>query len=192
MRPRTKAQRPHSVGPHDSESEFADEAVSGGPELSGLYSEAPSEMGLPMLGGALAQAYALDDLHLDDDGGNTSDSSDVTDLRVEDDVTHIATALLKLKQSAGRRRAATAAAASASAAAALMWASNNNDPQVLASAAADAAMGLWPDGGFGGFGGLMQGAGFWDAEEHCEEEEDRGHGGRRQSKVRWGQEMMPV
>ncbi|GAX75303.1 hypothetical protein CEUSTIGMA_g2748.t1 [Chlamydomonas eustigma] len=140
----------------DSESEYLDEAVSGGPAISGLYGDpdAGSE-GMPAVyqapGESLA-GYNLRRALLSGDGyekrashlsgtfphvasrfvaqpegsdlnasgmyqaevsgidaagsamvgaeeaGDTSDSSDLTDLRVDDDVTHVATALLKLKQ----------------------------------------------------------------------------------------------
>ena len=216
----------------DSESDFAEEAVSGGPEISGLYSTVPS--GLPHnitpavsqqgaaeaeggdpdrgVGGGLALPLAAAYLDLlphnpyaataeDDDDGNTSDSSAVTDLRVDDDVSHVATALLKMKELERRRVSSALAAQSSAAAAALMWASNNNDPQLLAAAAAEAAMGFWPDGGFGfalgpdgelpflhGGGGGGGGAGggahrYWDDDDGVEDDDDP-FGSRRRSKVR--------
>ena len=206
----------------DSESDYAEEAVSGGPEISGLYSTVPaalrqhitpavSQQGEGACGAVDADAgidggsvvplaaayldlmpnnYAAGD-EGEEDSGNTSDSSAVTDLRVDDDVSHVATALLKMKQLEGRR-ISSLASQSAAAAAALMWASNNNDPQLLAAAAAEAAMGIWPDGGFGfslgADGGLHQSVsggafGHWGDEDGGEDDEEE-YIARRRSKVR--------
>ena len=145
------------------------------PALSGVMlmpGAGGSDLGLPhpVIGGMVVEGGGGAG---DVDSGNTSDSSDVTDLRVEDDISHVATALLKIRRQVARRaaRAAEAEMANqAAAAAAFAWAQT-----------ADMS---WMGGG-GADGSMWGGAAEEDEAGGDDDDlEYNVHGNRRTSKVR--------